>query len=398
MNKEIGHSKSVWPIVGVFLTLITVAISVNIIPPLVTTIADAMAVHYTSFSYIMMFQLLSFCLAGIIGGWICEHGSFNSRTFVLVGLLVVGLTLLVGSTLTRLRWFAVWAIPLGFGAGFVEIFGSILIAHSEKPNSSKLQNLFHVFFCVGAISAPPIVAAMLYLNMPWQHVFILFGLFILLVLYAFFLLTRKGLTNAGHSVQKENNYSTSLLKDSLFILLAATLLIYLVCESLVACWVAAYFEKQLLCSVHSAALRLGVFWGGVIFGRLVILLVPRRLTLWPAMFAGAGVMCLSAIFAWLTLWPLLATVAIFLAGVGAAPIFPTTVAICHSARHRSRFTSYVISTGIFGGVLGAGLGLIIFRYLDLGLFFPSLASGCVILLVLSFLSYRQYCRTRDPEE
>ena len=363
-----------------------------------TTIAGVMAVHYASFSSIIMFQLLSFCLAGIIGGWICEHGRVNSRTFVLVGLLVVGLTLLVGSTLTSFTWFAIWAVPLGFGAGFVEIFGSILIAHSEKPDSSKLQNVFHVFFCIGAITAPPIVAAMLYLNMPWQYVFILFGLFILVVLGIVFLLTRKGLTIAGHSVQKGNNYSTSLLKDSLFILLAATLLIYLVCESLMACWVAAYFEKRLLCSVDSAALRLSVFWGGVIVGRLVILLVPRRLTLWPAMFTGAGVMCLSAVLASVSLSPLLATVAVFLAGVGAAPIFPTTVAICHSARHRARFTSYVIATGIFGGVLGAGLGSVIFRYLDLGLFFPSLALGCIILLVLSFLSYQKYCKTRDAEE
>ena len=82
-----------------------------------------MAVSYASFGYIIMFQAVSFFLAAIIGGWICERHSINSRTLVVVGLLIVGLTLLLGSALTRVTWFIIWAIPLGFGGGLMPEHG-----------------------------------------------------------------------------------------------------------------------------------------------------------------------------------------------------------------------------------------------------------------------------------
>ena len=375
------------------MTLTAFGVSTNAIPPLITTIADKLEVSYTNFAYIIMFQFGSFLVAGIIGGWICERYNVNSRTFVLAGLLLVGLTFLVGSTLTRLTWFAVWAIPLGFGGGLTETFGSVLISQHDKPNSSKLLNLSQVFFCIGAISAPLIVALMLYIGMPWPHIFVLFGSFILLVLCIFAWLTRKRSQVAAHPVHIAENPSTPLLRDSLFVLLAATILIYVTFESLVACWIAVYFEKRLSCPVPYSASRISIFWIGVIAGRLAVTLLPRRVSLWPAMFTGVSIMCLGAVLASLTHSPTWATVFVFLNGLGAGPLWPTTVAIGHSARNRPRFTSSLIAVGAFGVVLGSGLGPVIYRYLGYSLFFPSIALGCIILLGLSFLSYRKDSKT-----
>ncbi len=380
------------------MALIAFGISFSVIPPLITTIADEMGVSYTSFGSMVMFQAGSFILAAIIGGWICERHRINSRTLVMVGLLIVGLTLLMGSMLTRVTWFIIWLIPLGLGGGLIETFASILVSQKDKPHSSKLMNLGQVFFCIGAISSSPVVAAMLYLGISWQYIFILFGLFILFILCAFFFLTRKGSEDAVHSVQKLNNFSTPILKDSLFFLLAATLLIYVTFESVIACWVSVYFEKRLSVPVHSAALRLSIFWIGIAVGRLAIIFIPRRFTIWPAMFTGIVITCIGAVLASLTLSPLWATVFVFLSGIGAGPLWPTTVAICHSARQRPKFTSYVIAAGAFGVMLGFGLGSVIFRYLDSSLFFPSVVLGSIILLVLSLFSYRKYSTTHIIEE
>ncbi len=147
MSKRLKHPESKLPIFGTFLTLIAFGVSFSVIPPLITTIADEIAVHYASFGfYIIMFQAVSFFLAAIIGGWICERHRINSRTLVVVGLLIVGLTLLLGSALTKMSWFIIWAIPLGFGGGLIETFASILVSQNDKPHSSKLMNLAQVFF------------------------------------------------------------------------------------------------------------------------------------------------------------------------------------------------------------------------------------------------------------
>jgi FHS family glucose/mannose:H+ symporter-like MFS transporter len=392
MIDQIRHSKSTAPILGMFLTLTAFAVSSSVIPPLITTITNEIAVNYTSFGLIIMLQFFSFFLAGTIGGWICESYGVNGRTFVLVGLLVVGLTLMIGSALTKLSWFVLWAIPLGFGGGLIETFGSILVSENEKPNSSKLLNLSQVFFGAGAISASPVVAALLYFKITWEVIFILAGIFILLILVAFFLLTRNMARTAAHSIETVKKYPTPLLKDSLFFFLAATVLIYVTLESVAACWVSVYFEKRLSCTVHASALRLSVFWTGLVFGRLAITVIPARFTLWPAMFIGIGIMFFGALLASFTQSPLLATVFVFLNGFGAGPVWPTAVAICRTARNRPKFTSAVIAIGAIGVTLGSGLGSIIFRYVDLSLFFPIMAFGCIMLLVLSFFSYRKYSK------
>lgn len=398
MGDRLRHLKFIFPVFGIFLALTAFAISGNVIPPLITTIAGEIAANYTSFGYIIMLQFLSFFIAGIIGGWICERYSVNIKSFVLIGLLLVGLALLVGSKLTKLHWFIIWAIPLGFGGGLTETFGSILVSHHEKPNSSKLLNLSQVFFCIGAISAPQIVAVMLYIKISWQYIFVLFGLFILLILCIFFLLTRQEGKVAIHPVKTQNNSSTPLLRDSLFFLLALNLLIYVTFESAVVCWVSVYFEKRLSCPVYSSALRISIYWLGLVFGRLAVTVIPRRFTLWPVMFTGIAVMFASALLASFTFSPLLVTVFVFLSGFGAGPVWPTTVAICHSARNRPKFTSSVIAIGAIGVVLGSALGSIIFRYLDSALFFPSIASGCILLFILSFISYKSYDETCRIEQ
>ena len=148
MGDRLRYLKSIFPVFGIFLSLTAFAISGNVIPPLITTIANEIAANYTSFGYIIMLQFLSFFIAGIVGGWISERYSVNIRSFVLIGLLLVGLALLVGAKLAKLQWFIIWAIPLGFGGGLVETFGTVLVSVHEKPNSSKLLNLSQVFFCL----------------------------------------------------------------------------------------------------------------------------------------------------------------------------------------------------------------------------------------------------------
>jgi fucose permease len=202
-------------------------------------------------------------------------------------------------------------------------------------------------------------------------------------------MTRK-VTQVIQPVRAVNNISTPLLKDSLFFLLAATLLVYVTFESIVACWVSVYFEKRFSCPVHSSALRLSTYWIGLVFGRLAITVIPMCFTLWPAMFIGISIMCASAFLATFTNSPSLATFFVFLNGFGAGPLWPTTVAICHAARNRPRFTSSVIAIGALGVAIGSGLGVVIFRYLDYSVFFLFVAFGCIILLVLSFFSYRRF--------
>ena len=68
MSDRLRYLKSIFPVFGIFLTLTAFAISGNVIPPLITTIANEIAANYTSFGYIIMLQFLSLFIAGIVVG------------------------------------------------------------------------------------------------------------------------------------------------------------------------------------------------------------------------------------------------------------------------------------------------------------------------------------------
>ncbi|MFA6426272.1 MAG: MFS transporter [Phycisphaerae bacterium] len=391
MNQA-GYSEFKFAILGTVLTLTAFALSSCIVPPLITTIADKIGVNYNNFGYIIMLQFFSFFVAGIAGGWLCEHFGFSSRSLVLIGLLVVSITLVMGFLLKNLSSFMIWAILLGVGGGLTETFGAVMISSYEKSNSSKLLNLSQVFFCIGAITAPQIVSLFLYIGIRWQIIFVIFGVLIFLIMCIFLALTKNAKQAVPIAMRPEHNSTTPLLKDSLFFLFGATLFTYVTVESIFACWIAVYFEKRLLCSVYASALVISVFWFGLILGRLAITVIPRRFTLWPAILIGGSVMCLSSVFASFTVCPVSVAILVFLAGVGAGPFWPTTVAICHTARNRPQFTSSVIAIGAMGVVAGSGFGALIFKYTDFKWFLPLIASGTVILLAVSLISCRKYSR------
>jgi fucose permease len=397
MVKEYEKSRSAWPIFGIFLTLTAFAVSSNVIPPLITTIANEMKVDFSRFGWIVMVQFFSFFIAGILGGWACERFNFTGRALVVIGLLIVSATLLVGSLVKELSWFVIWAMPLGFGGGLAETFSTVLVSQHEKLKSSKLLNMSQVFFCMGAIGAPQVVALLLYFKIPWQVMFIIFGIFILLINFVFFLLTKNEKPASVNPVNIENGNLIPLLKDPMFFLLSAVILFYVTFESLMACWLAVYFEKVLFCPAHLAALRLSVFWGGLFLGRIAITVLPARFSLWPAMFTGVSIMCISSFLTYFTSSTIIATILVFLFGLGSGPLWPTTVGICHAARNRSKFTSCVIAIGAIGVVLGSGLGSVIFKYLGSSFFFPIIILGSLALLILSFLSYQMYYETHKKQ-
>ena len=157
-------------------------------------------------------------------------------------------------------------------------------------------------------------------------------------------------------------------------------------ENILAGWISVYFEKGLKCSVSFSALLISFFWFGLILGRLAISILPSRYSLWPAMLCGSGLMCVMSFGASFSSAPGVVAIFVFAAGVGAGPIWPTTVALCHVARNNQKFTSTVIAIGAIGVIIGSFLGGFIFKFLGFNIFFTLIGFGSLSLLLLSYLS------------
>lgn len=386
-----NRRKKYFSLFATLLTLTAFAISANAIPPLTTTIAEQIHIPYETFGYIFMLQFVCFALAALVGGCVKGRFALPNRKLVAVGVFSVAVLLIIGNFLSSFVWLVVWVIPLGFAGGLIETFGSIVVAEFEERRSSKLVNLSQAFYCIGAIFAPQLVAILLSYEVSWRVAFLILGTLVFLIGLFFELVNRNSVTPTDVISTPEPESITDrsrilLRRDKLFYLMAFSLSLYVVIEAATVCWIAAYFEKKFNLLACSAAWRLSIFWTGLIAGRLLMLVVPAKWTLWPALIGGALGMLIGNTLLSFDWSSTTTTAIVVLCGIAAGPFWPVTVMVSHDLRNSTRFTSGVIGAGALGAALGPLLGSYIMRYLGLNLFFPILSIGSLLLLSIMLLT------------
>ncbi len=378
----------------IFLSLMGFAFSANTIPPLATTIAKDISCRYEAFGYIFTIQFLAFALASLLGGWVTGRFGLSNKFLVTCGIFTLSATLLAGSLIPSIGWFIVWAVPLGLAGGLVETFSAILVTRFGKNHSSKLMNLSQIFFCLGAIAAPQIIAIMLGAGLSWKIAFISFGILIAVIGAAFSIFMRGinepaiEIASAEISSPPQSIRFTPIYRDTFFYVLSAAIFFYVCIECSIVCWIAAYFEKFMGITASSSAWRLGIYWTGIILGRSLMLVLPGKWTIWPALIICSTLMIAGAILM-IPHWnPITATIFIGLAGLAAGPIWPIIITVSQKERLSSQFTSGVIAVGAIGAATGPFISSLIIKSHGMHALFPSLATGGTLLLISVLLSYR----------
>ena len=399
-------------IFAILLTLTAYAVSGSALPPLATTIAAEIGIDYQAFGYIFMTQFLCFALASLGGGYLVHRFDISERSLVLTGVIATAILLTTGTFLPSYLWFLLWIIPLGCSGGLIETFGSILIAREEKGNSSRLLNLSQVFYCLGAIMAPQLVAVLLGQSISWRVVMLILGLLVAVIALVFAVLSRNIPRPPAVAVQPGNSETPSSQpcesalpttasstlpaerihpdwwKDRLFWLLALALLLYVVVEVATASWASAFFEKRFGLTASQAAWRLSLFWTGVISGRSLMLILPGRWTVWPAVIVGSAAMLAGNVALSFCKTQTTATVLIVAQGIAAGPLWPVIVMITQKARESRPFTAGVIAAGAIGAAAGPVVGSWIVTSLGWAGFFPCMFVGAAALFMAVLAAWR----------
>ncbi len=407
-------------LLGIMLVLTAFAVTMNGIPPLTTTIARDIGTPYESFGYIFMLQFLFFTIAAFVGGWLSDKFNISLRTLVLMGFVIACVTLFLANFLGSFAWFVVWIIPLGFAGGLLETFSTIIVSNYDKPGSGRLVNLSQGFFCFGAVLAPQMVSILLKQEASWRLMFLLFSGFLLGIGLLFMMLYRPRKTQtsqhdrlAPESSQPDSSAPEStqtqvsdrsgqklpqasetiplgqLLKKPLFILLAGAVFLYVAAETSTAMWVAPFFENNLGVPASEAAWRIGLFWGGMLIGRFVVVFLPSRFTLWEPLYLGVGGMVAMAVLLSFPLSVETATVCVGLMGLFCGPVWPCLVSISNHATESTQFTSGVVGVGGLGVAFGPYLSSLVIRFLGITLLFLFIMMITLALATITFLVRRR---------
>ena len=287
-------------LLSLFITLTAYAISGNAVAPLISTLSAPLGVPASSFGYIIALQYAVFALTSFGGGALKERLRLSNYHAVSAGLVILSALFFVGAAALRSALALVlWVIPLGIAGSSVETFASIEISRLSDPGSSKNLCLSQVFYTLGALAAPQVVYFILGAGLSWKAAFVLFGCFSIAV-FAFFLLSSllRG-RFAAPAPPPAPSADAVRARGIMLAVMMVLMFVSMILESISGAWMAYLFELRHGLTARDASLVLVLYWVGMIASRLVILLLPARWTLWPAMAVSvsgvlAAAVCLAA--------------------------------------------------------------------------------------------------------
>ncbi len=378
---------SILVLVSTILTLSAFAMSVNVIPPVITSAAPDFGISFETFGYLFSLQFFIFMAASFLGGQILKKTAVKPELLVSAGLAGLSLSFFIAPFLSRFRELSLWIILLGFSGGLVETFSSVIVSSYDSQGSGRFLSFSQVFYCVGAIAAPQIVAALFDREVNWKTIFLLFG-FMELFSAVFFTVTMvtnmrsKGKELPVSEVRNNEGFSRSIAKNYLFYLLSFTIFFYVISESFLVFWLPVYLEKFYSLSPSSAARGMSYYWIGLIAGRIAVSVIPFRISLWNILFfSSLGMLLCSAVLSFninpTLLIPMLITLGLFF-----GPLWSTIVSLGSTVGGHSQFVSGIIGAGALGASVSPLVSSYIIKNSGFRYFFPAVTLGITVLLLL----------------
>jgi fucose permease len=232
--------------------------------------------------------------------------------------------------------FMLAAVPAGLGAGGLDGGVNGLALDLYRESRGRALNLLHLFFSLGALTAPLVVGRLVEAGVDWHFVIEATGL-AALVLAGLFLVVGMPdgrrvadgdaaalVGSAGSAASAHRGANLRTLLAGPLILLAVAIGCYVASEIGVSNWLVRFLEAQPL-SVATTALAL--YWGGLALGRLVSARVSDRFD--HTRFAVVASLAMSITLTGAILAPSgPLSIALFaLSGFATGPVYPMIMAI-----------------------------------------------------------------------
>jgi len=320
-------------------------VCVTIIGATLPRILDDFQWGYLATGIVLCSGSLGYLVSAFASGMLAHRIGPKRVVVIGLGLQAVGLSLFVTTPNVPLNILLYFLI--GVGQGGMEVVVNYAVVRMERGGKSRLMNLMHAAFCVGAVAGPFAVATLMDV---WQVVYRLMAVEALVMAGTMALLpfSRLGGDNEEH---KDRLRTLQLIRHPLLILSFLILVIYVGTELGTSAWVGEYFETVLGTSPFTAAMMVSIFWFGLLIGRLGLFLGyhGRRQA---EVLLILGVICTGGLlFAVLMEGPWLAGAGFFLAGLGYSAIYPLVMALI--GKHFKRGQSIAVGFAATGGGIGS---------------------------------------------
>jgi len=302
---------------------------------------------YTVTGIVLASASVGYFSSSFLSGFLIKR--FGSKRILVGGLFLEAIGLLLFARHPSALFNLSLTFLLGVGQGGTETVTNVSVIQMEKEGESRLMNLMHAAFCIGAIIGP-FITGMLIATGRWQVAYRLsasscFLMGILFLFLSFAHIQQEKLATKG------DGKTLSLLFNPLIVLLFLVLFLYVGTELGTSAWVAEYYVEILGTSSSVGAYIVSLFWTGLLLGRLSISFwykerSPSGLLIFLASLCTIALLCAVSVKN-----PWLAGFSFFMAGLGYSAIYPVVMALV--GQHFQQGQSVVVGFVAMGGGIGS---------------------------------------------
>lgn len=338
------------------LALLTIGWTGLLVPSLIRSIKLTYDQTDAGIGLIYLVYAVAYAFGSFSGGPLTER---LGRRTVLVSAAVLHGAGLVGLGVVQ-GWdqFTALMIPAGLGAGVLDGGSNGLFLDLFRSGRGRAMNLLHLFFSIGALSAPLVVGALVDEGVAWQSVMVGTGLALAIIAVGFLVIAMPSGRHARAAAASESGSGAGAAgvtgtrgRIALpLVLLAVGILTYVASEVGVSNWLVRFLEPAPL---STATLALSLFWAGLAVGRLISSAIADRFdhVRFTAVCAvAASVALVGAIF----VPSLPISIALFaIVGIAEGPIFPMILAIGGEryADRSAAVSGLLTGSGVVGGTV-----------------------------------------------
>jgi fucose permease len=339
------------------LTLLSIGWTGLLIPSLIRSIEATFDQTDAGIGLIYLLYAVAYATGSFGGGPVTER--LGRRRVLLAAVLVHGAGIVGLGLAPSWAVFAILTVPAGMGAGALDGGSNGLFLDLFRSGRGRAMNLLHLFFSIGALSAPLVVGALIAGGVAWPAVLVGSGLALLPLAAAYGIVQMpSGRRNgaepaAGPDAGAPSAWDPVAVGRRMalpLVLLGVATSTYVASEVGVSNWLVRFLAAAPL---GTATLALSLYWAGLAAGRLVSSQLADRFDHVRFTATCAGILSLALVGA-IVVPSLPISIALFaVAGAASGPIFPMILAVGGEryADRSAAVSALLTGFGVVGGTV-----------------------------------------------
>lgn len=343
-------------VIVALMAVFTLAICFIILGSISVELMNALKINAGQFGTLVMSLFLTSCVVQLFIGPLVDKIGY--KPVAILGFVVTALSMFILAFASSFMIAVTACILLGIGAMSLNTVGNTLIpiVLFEGKDPARASNFGNGFYGLGYILTPLLIVFILNtLNLGYTTALIIIGVLSLIFL-GFTLTTSFPKVQVGFKL----SVALKLFLKPAVMIAALALFCYMSLEVSMGTWIKKLMEELFIGNgnadpISKAGLVLSLFGVAMMIGRFASASIKNLTAMGGKVIIFASLLALIAIFLMIvSKSPLLGMIAVLLAGLAFAPIFPTIVGITFSKFDPSLYGSIfgiIFAFAMLGGTL-----------------------------------------------